>query len=524
MFRNESEQVEKRVLVKARAKAKSADSSRSATPPAASVRLPGEASGRSRGGLVTSDQPQVATNQLVASSSPVYSLVPSIEDRATGYFFANYVIGVYGPVRGYLDHLEHVYKSSLDENLLASIKAVGLASFSNLGSAPMLMRQAMHEYATALHLTNAALRDPVAVKKDSTLLSIMILGIFETVTGNNQRSLSAWAQHINGAAALVKLRGREQFSTAEGRRMFIQVTTSLLISCIQRWLPLPSYIIQMREDIKKFQTVYIYEPAWLSHEAMIKFVNFRASVWDGSLSDDEVILEKALEIDRFIVSSFANLPQGWEYQTIYTDADAEHVFNGCYHVYFDPWVAQVWNGMRSIRILLNETIRNILLKDFLSMPPRFVDPKYTIQFQLSTDIMYQLQAEILASVPQHIGYVMKFHPSSHRRSPLANADPVLYNDPSISSTFWSPCLDSPSLRPKGESQQRPILRASGGYFLLWPLFVAGSMDLFTEETRHWAIKALEFVGRSMGIQNAFVLANAMRTKESIEVWREDRHS
>jgi Fungal specific transcription factor domain len=522
MFRNESEQVEKRVLVKAKAKAiaraRSADSSRSTTPLVvdASAQLPEEASG-SRGRLDTRQLANFAT-----SSSPVYGLVPSIEDRATGYFFANYVIGVYGPVRGYLDHLEHVYKSSLDENLLASIKAVGLASFSNLGNVPALMRQATHEYAKALYLTNEALRDPVAVKKDSTLLGVMILSIFETVTGNNQRSLSAWAQHINGAAALLKLRGCEQFSTAGGRRMFVQVTSSILISCIQRWLPLPSYIVEMREVMKRSETINTHEPAWLLHEAMIEFVNFRASLWDESLSDDEVILKKALEMDQHFISIFADAPPGWEYKTIYTDADPEHLFNGCYHIYFDSWVAQIWNGMRSIRILLNDTIRNILLKGFSSKPPRFVSPEYTLQFQLSTDTMYQLQAGILASVPQHIGYVRKSHPSSRPRSSSANAVLDLHNSPPISDALWSPCLDAPSICPENEPPQLPVLRASAGYFLLWPLFLAGSMGFSTEETQRWVIKALESVGRLMGIQHALVLANVLRTNCKIGIWREER--
>jgi hypothetical protein len=47
------------------------------------------------------------------------------------------------------------------------------------------------------------------------------------------------------------LRGLEQFRTAGGRRMFIQTVSTLMISCIQRGLPLPDYIIEWTAEARK---------------------------------------------------------------------------------------------------------------------------------------------------------------------------------------------------------------------------------------------------------------------------------
>jgi hypothetical protein len=113
------------------------------------------------------------------------------------------------------------------------------------------MKNARYQYMKALQFTNAALRSSQDVKKDTTLMAVMILGIYETVTGSNHRSLHAWYEHIAGASALLELRGREQFRTNGGRRMFIQVATSLMISCIQRRLPLPDFIIEWTVEAKK---------------------------------------------------------------------------------------------------------------------------------------------------------------------------------------------------------------------------------------------------------------------------------
>jgi hypothetical protein len=51
----------------------------------------------------------------------VFSLAPTIEERATGFFVANFVLGMSGPSKGYLDYLTEVTRTQvLDEGLLSS--------------------------------------------------------------------------------------------------------------------------------------------------------------------------------------------------------------------------------------------------------------------------------------------------------------------------------------------------------------------------------------------------------------------
>jgi hypothetical protein len=448
-----------------------------------------------------------------------FSIAPTIEERATGFFFSNFVISVRGPTRGHLDYLENIYNTDdMDDNLLSSMKAVGLAGYSHVAHAPQLIKDARQEYTKALRLTNLALRSPKDVKKDSTLLAIMILGIFETVTGCDQRSMSAWAEHVNGAAALVKLRGLEQLRTPAGRRMFIQVTSSLLISCIQRQLALPMHIIELRAEVAEY--INATEPAWRVQEILIAFADFRSKTRTGVISDPQAILSKALEIDGALLELFSDVPLDWEYMTMYTDADPDIVFNKRYHVYYDYWIAQLWNAMRTIRILLNEQIREVLLQGFSSKPPLFLGPEYTAQFQISTDVLYELAADILASVPQHLGYVSK----CNAQICTSNSATPANSDQKKSRFLWTDFEDlSPALPWHRDSPtDKLMIRASGGYFLLWPLFLVGSMDITTDPIRRWVIKNLEYVGRSMGIQQALVLVNVVERHEDVKVWREQQ--
>ena len=473
IFRNESDNVIKKFKAK-EAKVKAASKS-----PPSDYSTPAEASdGGAEGSLEIVQQ----------WPSPMlqYSLAQPIEERATVFFVANYVIGNRGPTRGHLDYLGDLYQTGfLPEGLMASMKAVGLAGYSHAANAPSLMKNARYQYMRALQFTNAALRSPVDVKKDTTLMAVMILGIFETVTGCNQNSVTAWAEHVTGAAALLKLRGIEQFRTAGGRRMFIQSVSTLMISCIQRGLPLPDFVVEWTaETRRRFEGPP--DPAWTVQELMMDFTNFHAAVVDGSISDPEVILTRSLELDGRYLEIFDDIPPGWRYQTIFADEDSGFIYNRRYHIYYDYWIAQMWNGMRTVRVILNEKIRDILLEGFAAKPPRFNKPEHTAQFQISTDTLYQMQADILASVPQHLG-ATPCPPST----PSAANNPPQINDQLLP---WSNF-------PERNEDTFPVVRASGSYFLLWPLWFAGVMDVATEPVRIFAIRNLKFIGNMMGVSS-----------------------
>ena len=315
--------------------------------------------------------------EVICQPTPTLScaLAQPIEDRATIFFVANYIIGDQGPTRGHLDYLCDLSQTDdLPESLMASMQAVGLAGYAHAVHAPPLKRHAQYLYMRALQSTNAALRSPKAFKKDTTLMAVMILGIFETVTGCNARSLDAWAEHVAGASALLQLRGFEQLNNPRGRRMFIQASSSLMISCIQRNLPLPDYIIEWTAEAGK--SLSVPDAAWTVQELMMEFTNFNASVMGGKLTNPETILERCLDLDSKYKEFYTNVPPGWEFQTVQLDpgSECEFVYNGRYHVYFDYWIAQMWNGIRTVRIILHECSSSLLFVmsfSMISVLPKF---------------------------------------------------------------------------------------------------------------------------------------------------------
>lgn len=88
--------------------------------------------------------------------------------------------------------------------MLAGIVAVGLVGVAEMNRSDAILHMARQSYGKALHLTNAALRDPAEAVKDTTMLSVLVLGLFEMIGGSRARGIEAWQKHINGAAALAR--------------------------------------------------------------------------------------------------------------------------------------------------------------------------------------------------------------------------------------------------------------------------------------------------------------------------------
>lgn len=233
----------------------------------------------------------------------------------------------------------------------------------------------------------------------------------------------------------------------------------------------------------------------VSH-TMMRFCNLRADVRYGKISDPQEILAKALELDGILLDFERKMPpDGWPYETIFTDEISDYVWKGRYHVYLDHWIAQIWNGLRVVRIMANEMVRSILLDGFRATPPTFNLPEHTAQFQISTDTLYSLMDDIMYSVVQHIGYFPKPSENFQHRSVESKRVFELHQETTAS-------------------------RMCGGTFLLWPLYLVGNIDTATAPAINFAAKNLELIGDRMGIAQAHVLAQLVKSRTDFEEFRE----
>ena len=110
------------------------------------------------------------------------SLMTSPEDQATCFFFQNYVLGGEDLSRGTLDYLSDIYISEeIGGGLADSISSLGMVGLANFWKAPNIMSNATIKYNSAMRTISTQLRDVEQAKADQTLISILLMGLYEVL-------------------------------------------------------------------------------------------------------------------------------------------------------------------------------------------------------------------------------------------------------------------------------------------------------------------------------------------------------
>ena len=81
----------------------------------------------------------------------------------------------------------------------------------------------------------------------------MMMGIIEAKLSPNH-STKHHIYHVNGAAALVELRGPEQLTTPVGAAMYMEVSAYLCISRVLTRTPVPQFFQDMHQESAKYVT------------------------------------------------------------------------------------------------------------------------------------------------------------------------------------------------------------------------------------------------------------------------------
>ncbi|KAH8660948.1 hypothetical protein BGZ60DRAFT_471771 [Tricladium varicosporioides] len=451
-------------------RAKQSKPSTKATPPVAwgKMLIPRGSSGSSNGSsFAASDS---GTPSPHPKLSPV--LNQPIKDRSISLFLSSHVLRDSAAVRGYFEYLSDFSIERRNNDLLYTcISAAALAAYANTVQSSPLLQDARLHLGHALRLVNAALASKDATK-DTTVISIMLLSNFETLTCQNQKSLMDCDNHLNGAATIIRLRGKEQLKSKIGLQLFLQMCWNILLNCLQRSIRPPPYIVDLR--VHAAQYADIEDPAWKLNNVVLKLVEFRASVKEESLSKRDEVIAEALEIDEDFLSVASNMPTEYKPAVFLSEGNTELAYERYYHVYSDIWMANVWNNLRACRLLLHEEINKQIENDS-SRSTTFAEAK---QHELSMQALHQMTFDICATVPQYSGYL-----------------PVL--------TGGRGSVEPPA--------------AAGIYFLLWPLFNAGKLA-GSDSQRAWIIGRLRYIGKAAGIHQAFHLADVLEKEKKIEAW------
>jgi hypothetical protein len=281
----------------------------------------------------------------------------SMMDEAITFFMVNYAWGLERPSVQSKYYGQHLSTHGFHPIIATCITALGLAGVANIWMDPGLKQESTKWYMTALKMTNKAIADPAQVKSDNTLLATMMLSVFEAT--NNEVSLMGWVKHVIGSASLLRTRGRNQFSTAAGRRMWLQIVSLITIQCMGMGEPIPDFVHAFNQEVLLWENKT--DPATQFFHLHIAAIELRAQILKKRLTDLHVIVDLALELDETAKHVFDNADNDWNYEVEQCEPGTPGVFGTYYHIYPRLSVAQTWDWIRYTRIYINDIIRNSLI-------------------------------------------------------------------------------------------------------------------------------------------------------------------
>jgi hypothetical protein len=317
------------------------------------------------------------------------SLPLSIDLQARDVFFAYYVTSTSKS----WDFLKRYYHpTDSPDHLTLAIETVSLAYLWQQVYSDAALASARERYIQALRLTNKALKSPKEAAKYTTLLASLLLDLFEKITYSEPQKSKSWRSHIDGALALVYLRGLERFQDPSEFRVLVRLSTNYLISCVVSGSPVPGELIAIRAYAGKH--VNVQDPKWRLSDLMVVYANLRSDSQKGTLYHDECI-GISMELDKKLQSLDLDMPPSWHYSTTYLDEKSERAFHLHFDSYPDRNVTQARNVLRLVRILLNESLIELHLA--LTAGERNL-----LLIKMAYDNIEKLAGEICASVPQYV--------------------------------------------------------------------------------------------------------------------------
>lgn len=454
------------------------------------------------------------------------------------------------------------------DSVLASVTAVGLVGVAQMTRSQTALEAARKSYGKALQLTNAALRDQAEAVKDTTMLSVLILGLFEMIGGSSARTTEAWQKHLNGAAALARIRGMGQFRSRAGIRMFFMLTQNTMISCIQNELPMRTFpptfkscapkckegarelssgtishdlivsllictsiakdLIDLRSQLGVMFNLGGREPGFEICNAMYKVLQLQYDIKQNIVTDLDEMLDKFTEAEDDFERVVTLFPDEWQYSKYrLTQRLRPGFFNNVCHSYPSLRVATIWNGLRTCRMLIIQTMLEELRDRFRRVPVAEVPVRHQYEYQKAKFKLERIALAILASVPQHFGLVPLDESAQGTFAPIPTADDAW---PQIPESGWGAELgqdggsesheldeddiycESPSLNNAMQakdveaSAKRFMLLSSVTNGLVWPLYLVGMSTASSAAMRAFVVERLHAIHDETGLAQAQDLA------------------
>ncbi|KAI1330165.1 hypothetical protein F5Y16DRAFT_47917 [Xylariaceae sp. FL0255] len=308
-----------------------------------------------------------------------------------------------------------------DLNFIISVPALVLLAHDL--QRPNLSRIAYARHAKALAKTHNALSSPSLVKRDSTLLSVLCLGLFESLVLRGP-NVSNWDAHMHGSAALLNIRGKSQFDTVLGQRLFVHCSGFLLSRYCASGTPLPQFLKPLQDHAVSIGV--IDEIGVKQGLNLTEFATLEAQGPDFPIA---LRLRKLIELDQRVTDILKALELLFPHEKLNAHDDLPRqicCYKSRYYVFPSFAIAKRWNNFRMTRFYILDRIAKICSH----MGP--IDTKiddlpggnsWSHIHQTAVHSAEAIVEDVLFSVPYHIE--LSSHPSILTRSLILPLSSIL---------------------------------------------------------------------------------------------------
>ncbi|EAW14063.1 putative C6 transcription factor [Aspergillus clavatus NRRL 1] len=395
------------------------------------------------------------------------------EERSICYFFDQYTSSDDdGELRGPLGFLPALYAlcrdigeagCSASASLRLAVDATALVTLSNEIQERSLLVKARHLYGMAIQRLRQALTSRAQAVRDETFAAVVLLSIFEDITGERNGLSSS---HTVGLEVLMKLRGVNQFGHAQGRDLFNFAyahthTEFLVLGDKPRfktdWI---SGLLDSSDPIHQLMLI-----ASEVKEVFLESSSLQTSNEPGRVSRILSCIEHAKVVDMELAGWNQNLPEHWLPLIVYSQ---DHT---SFMTYQQLTKAIIWNYYRAVRIVLQKVILGLHQAVASAVGDSGVDAELLQEEPKILGVIQEMITDVCRSIPFGFGYV----------DALGNAIPA-------------------------PSEGKLPIRAFQGLSMVWPLWYILSCGLATPEQSHQVRTVLARVGSTLGIKMALILA------------------
>jgi hypothetical protein len=192
-----------------------------------------------------------------------------------------------------------------------AFRAASLAYLSNEVRSTAVLEKARKAYCSALSLTNKALHSQDTAMRDNTLLTVLLLDLFENLTRDEATSSTPATKHLDGAFALLKFRGNKQFEDPRSIAVFQHISSVLIPSYLERGLPIPKAFLRLRHQASRFACTD--DPEWRLTDLLIQIAALQARTQDvGADSTQALATAQYLELEHMDIEKAMPRPEAIE--------------------------------------------------------------------------------------------------------------------------------------------------------------------------------------------------------------------